>query len=155
MCRAQCSQFNCQEFRKFANVYEFEHVTSSPRFPRSNGKVENAIKTCKKLMLKSLESGSDPFLALLEWRNCPSEQLSLSPVQLLVGRRTRTPMPIAGTQLSTPTAPTAKSALTDAKRRQAIYYNRSTILRMSRRLASACLYCYCDVARTHAPSRHT
>jgi len=53
-------------------------------------------------------------------------QLSLSTVQLLMGRRTRTPTPIAGTQLSTPTAPTAKSALTDAKRRQAIYYNRST-----------------------------
>jgi len=120
------NQFSCQEFRKFADAYEFEHVTSSPRFPQSNGKVENAIKTCKKLMLKSLESGADPFLALLEWRNCPSEQLSLSPVQLLMGRRTRTPLPIVERQLLTPTAQDAKSALISAKRRQAHYYNRST-----------------------------
>ena len=85
--------FVCQEFQKFADSYEFEHHTSSPRFPSSNGKSENAVKTAKKLMTKALESGSDPFLALLEWRNCPSEQLSQSPVQLLMGRRTRTPFP--------------------------------------------------------------
>jgi len=28
------NQFNCQEFRKFADVYEFKHVTSSPRIPQ-------------------------------------------------------------------------------------------------------------------------
>ena len=82
-------------------------------------------------MTKALESGSDPFLALLEWRNCPSEQLSQSPVQFLMGRRTRTPLPTAECLLSTPTAGAAKSALTAAKQRQALYYNRSTKKRES------------------------
>ena len=87
--------FACQEFRKFADSYEFEHQMSSPRYPQSNRKSENAIKTAKRLMLKAMEAGSDPFLALLEWRNCPSEQLSKSPVQLLMDRRTCTPLPMA------------------------------------------------------------
>ena len=65
--------FVCQEFRKFADSYEFEHQTSTPRYPQSNGKSENAVMTAKRLMLKAMEAGSGPFLALLEWRNCPSE----------------------------------------------------------------------------------
>ena len=34
------SPFNSQEFRKFAELYEFEHQTSSPRYLQSNGKTE-------------------------------------------------------------------------------------------------------------------
>ena len=112
--------FGCQEFRKFADNYEFGHHISSPRFPQSNGKAENAVKQAKRLITEALESGSDPFLALLEWRNCPSEQLSQSPVQLLMGRRTGTPLPMAECLLSTRTAGAAKSALTAA-----LYYNGS------------------------------
>ena len=32
--------FNWSEFRLFANRYEFEHITSSPRYAQSNGNVE-------------------------------------------------------------------------------------------------------------------
>jgi len=38
------------EFKKFAEMYEFDHQTSSPRYSQSNGKVENAVKTAKRLM---------------------------------------------------------------------------------------------------------
>ena len=31
------SPFNCREFRAFAANYEFQHVTSSPRYAQSNG----------------------------------------------------------------------------------------------------------------------
>ena len=39
--------FNWSEFSTFAAMYEFEHITSSPEYPQSNGKVENAVKTSK------------------------------------------------------------------------------------------------------------
>jgi transposase InsO family protein len=43
-------QFDCSEFRKFASLWEFKHETSSPLYPQSNGKVEQAVKTAKQLM---------------------------------------------------------------------------------------------------------
>jgi hypothetical protein len=64
-------QFSSSDFADFAKTYEFVHVTSSPGYPQSNGKVENAVKTVKRIMKKSLKLGEDPFLALLSWRKKP------------------------------------------------------------------------------------
>ena len=47
------SPFRCGEFHQFAQKYEFDHQTSSPRYPQSNGKAENAVKTAKGLMTKA------------------------------------------------------------------------------------------------------
>ena len=69
--------------------------TSGPRYPQVNGKVENAVKTCKGLLLKAKEDKRDSLLAILSWRNTPSEGLSTSPVQRLMGRRTHTLLPTA------------------------------------------------------------
>ena len=118
------SPFGAAEFKLFAERWEFKHTTSSPRYPASNGRAENAVKTAKRLMLKASESHGDPLMALLDWRNTPSEQLGPSPAKLMFGRRTRTRLPEADVLLSTPSAAAAKSALTAAKERQASYYNR-------------------------------
>jgi len=37
-------QFTAEEFRKFAQKYDFEHVTSSSHYLWSNGKVEAAAQ---------------------------------------------------------------------------------------------------------------
>ena len=82
-----------REFQQFMRSYEIEHVTSSPHYPQSNGRAENAIKTAKNLLKKSKAAGTDLYLVLLAWRNTPSESLESSPSQRMFGRRTRTLIP--------------------------------------------------------------
>ncbi len=120
------SPFGAAEFKRFADRYEFKHTNSSPRYPQSNDRVENAVKSAKRLMAKVREANYDPFLALLEWRSTLSEQLGPSPAQLMLGRRTRTLLPVADKLLETSTSRAASEALANAKIRQASYYNRGT-----------------------------
>ena len=65
-----------EEFRKFAQKYDFEHVTSSPHYPRSNGKVEAAVKSAKRMLKKTRESGADQYLVLLDIRNTQATYLA-------------------------------------------------------------------------------
>ena len=58
--------------KNFSTDWQFEYRISSPRYPQANGKVENAVKTCKGLLLKAKEDKRDPLLAILAWRNTPS-----------------------------------------------------------------------------------
>ena len=117
--------FNAREFIHFARRYEFRHTTASPYWSRGNGRAQAAVKCAKRLMLKASEAGEDPYLALLEWRNTPSEQLGPSPAQLIFRRRTRTRLPTAGKLLETETAHQASAALYVAKEKQVHYYNRT------------------------------
>lgn len=39
--------FERHELKKFAREYEFNHVTASPKYPQSNGFVENGVKIVK------------------------------------------------------------------------------------------------------------
>ena len=39
------------------------HVTSSPAYPQSNGKVEAAVKSAKNVMRKLRKARTDPYLA--------------------------------------------------------------------------------------------
>ena len=81
-------QYLSKEFARFASSYEFKHITSSPRFPQSNGQVERTVQTVKRLLKRS----NDPYLALLSYRATPLPWCDLSPAQLSMGRRIRTPI---------------------------------------------------------------
>ena len=83
------SQLVSHEFHNFSVDWESEHVTSSPLYPKSNGKAESSVKVAKKLFKKALKDGKDPWLALLDQRNTPTEGLGCSPAQRLMSRRTR------------------------------------------------------------------
>ena len=88
------------EFQPFAKQYQFQHVTSSPRFPQSNGLVERTVQIAKKLLKKASEDNKDPYLAILELRSTPIPGVGLSPTQLLMGRRTRSTIPFKNTLLN-------------------------------------------------------
>ena len=64
-------QYDCVEFRTFAADWGFKHVTSSPRYPQSNGFAERMVQTVKKTMLKARQSSTDPDLSLLCLRTPP------------------------------------------------------------------------------------
>ena len=115
--------FNSYEFQQFVTSYDMEHVTSSPHYPQSNGKVENAIKTAKSLLKKSKAAKSDIYLALLEWRNAPSEGLESSPAQRMFGRRTRTLIPTTSELLKPKIVEDVPGKLLKRKQLQAKYYN--------------------------------
>ena len=118
--------FDSQEFRAFAAAYEFELVTSSSNYPQSNGRVQNAVKTAKKLMKKSKQAGTDFYLAFLDWRNTPTEGVGCLSVQRLCGRRTRTLLPTATSLLKPMTTPGVREKFHKEKERHTYYYNRGT-----------------------------
>ena len=120
-------QFSNAEFSSFAKKWAFQHITSSPHYPRSNGKAENAVRTVKKLFSKCKLSGESEFMALLNWRNTPTEGMDTSPSQRLMGRRCKTVMPCISTLLE-PRYITEKDTknIKTKKAKQAYYYNRNT-----------------------------
>ena len=92
-------QFASAEFAVFATKWKFEHITSSPHYPTSNGKAENTVKIVKRLFVKCRDSGESEFLALLDLRNTPTAGVGTSPAQLLMERRCKALLPVAGTLL--------------------------------------------------------
>ena len=90
--------YSSQEFKDFARAWDFEHVTSSPLYPQSNGLAERTVQTAKALMDKAHAQRTDPYLSLLEYRNTPVDGLK-SPAQLLMSRRLRSILPTTDKQL--------------------------------------------------------
>ena len=84
-------QFVSKEYQQFVQAYGFEHVTSSPYWSRSNGKTEATVNDAKSILKKS----PDIYLAQLNIRNTPPRGHSFSPAQRLMGRRTRSTVPLS------------------------------------------------------------
>lgn len=115
------------EFKEFVKTYGFEHITSSPRYAQSNGLAERTVQTVKNLLKKAKKANTDPYLAIMEFRNTPIEEVGMSPSQLLMGRRTRTQLPVREEALN-PSYNSAqvKSSLKQRQIKQKKYYDRNT-----------------------------
>ena len=83
-------QFISTEFAAFCDLYGITHITSSPYWPKGNGKAESAVKIVKTFMKKCTEIQ----LALLVYRNTPQEGHTLNPAQRSMGRRIRLNIPV-------------------------------------------------------------
>ena len=87
--------YSTMEFKDFAKNYGFEHVTSSPRYSQSMGFIEKYVQICKNLLKKAKKSNSDQYLALIEFWNTQIDDINMSPPQIMMGRRTRTKLPVS------------------------------------------------------------
>ena len=52
-------QYSSEIFSKFAKAYGFIHITSSPKYPQSNGEVKRAVRTIKSLLKKADDKKED------------------------------------------------------------------------------------------------
>ena len=113
-------QYASQQYSSFAKEYGFVHKTSSPYHPQGNGEAERAVKTIK----GHLKKDGDPYLALLAYRSTPLE-IGYSPSEFIMGRKLKTTVPIAESQLTprTPNLERVKLSDDQVKRRQKSNYD--------------------------------
>ena len=119
------SQFSSDRFHSFMKKWDIIHNTSSPHYPKSNGKAESAVKSAKRMLRKTCDT-EDPYLALLNIRNTPQQGVDLSAAQRLLGRRMKTMIPTTHNLLKPD--PDNKNVVDKLKLKQKIqqwYYNRS------------------------------
>ena len=81
-------------------MWGFKHITSSPRYPKSNRFVEQNMQVVKRALQKSLRTGDDPQMILLMLRTAPLCDRSLAPATKLMGRTLRTLFPKLETRQS-------------------------------------------------------
>ena len=105
-------------------TWKFQRVTSSPRYPQSNGCVEIAVQMVKRLMKKAKRDCADVYLALLDYRNTPTQGTESSPAQRLMSRRTKTLIPTSAKLLEPRVVEDHHQKIIENQARQAKYYNK-------------------------------
>ena len=83
-----------EAYRKFEKEWCFDHVTSSPHYPKSNGLIERTVKTVKMTLKKAKSSKLDPYLALLCIRTTPVDNVLPSPAEMLYTRKVQGNFPV-------------------------------------------------------------
>ncbi|KAK3511266.1 hypothetical protein QTP70_034683, partial [Hemibagrus guttatus] len=114
-------QFTDEQFKHFAAEYDFQHVTSSPHFPQSNGMAKRAVRTAKWILKQD-----DPHQALLSYHSTPTEPTRESLARLLMGREICTTLPVLKESLRPmwPNLEAVKTTNAKAKQCYEKYYNR-------------------------------
>ena len=82
-------------FKKLMTEYNVNHVTSSPRYPQSNGLAEKYVQIVKNLFHKVKEEGQDLYKCFMTYRNTPLSSTLPSPMQMLSNRITRSNLPLS------------------------------------------------------------
>lgn len=118
-------QYSSYEFEDFSKKWNFDHITSSPRYPQSNGLAERTVQTVKRLLKKTRKSGTDPLLAVLEYRTTPLSDTGCSPSQVLMSKKLRSVIPCLPVQLvpETPNLPKIKSLMRSSRLEQKNHYD--------------------------------
>ena len=103
----------------------FEHLTSSPRYPQSNGLAERAVQSAKNLLERSKRDNSDVHLGLLLMRNTPRHNNLKSPAERLLSRKTNIPLPTTDVSLKPQVVPNVPNALEKVRIQKKTYYDKN------------------------------
>ena len=79
-------KFTSYEYKNISQEWDFKHITTSPRYPKSNGFVERNKQTSKRALQKSLRTGDDSQMTLLMLRTAPLRDGSPAPATKLMSR---------------------------------------------------------------------
>lgn len=122
-CRLQRMLLLLQKIQSCSQLQTWESDISSRSLSRA-AQYENTVKkkVAKSLLKKAVKDNKDPWLALLDQRNTPTESLGSSPVQRLMSRRTRTLLSTA-TNLLYPKVPENVDQLLKLKRQKTKFYH--------------------------------
>ena len=74
-------QFSSVAFKKFTEEWDISHVTSSPRYAKSNGFIEKMVGIVKGIIKKAKSAGTNIHKALLAYRACPLSNGMKSPAE--------------------------------------------------------------------------
>jgi hypothetical protein len=116
--------YSSAEFKLFTQAYGFQHITSSPRYPQSNGYVERMIQVVKNTMKKCADTKQDLQLALLSLRTTPISGTLPSPAELLNSRQMKSTLPLVSKHSSKDELSTEE--LKKRQNTQKVYYDRGT-----------------------------
>lgn len=119
-------QFKSAEFSEFAKSYDFQHHTSSPLYPKSNGIFEKTVGIVKGILKKYADDGSDFHMSLLIYRATPILD-GQSPAEILNnGRKLRSNLPMADSCRGNHFTESYERAKIQQKLKQKQYHDRNT-----------------------------
>jgi hypothetical protein len=116
--------FASHKFTGFAKEWGFNVVTSSPRYPQSNGLAERAVQMVKKWIKKSKFDGTELSTSLMAYRSTQISGVDLTPSQLLFNRQIKTKIPACVEHLRPRINHGVKDKLEARQERQTAYYDR-------------------------------
>ena len=116
-------QYDSELFRQFAEKWSFDHITSSPTYPQSNGFIERNIQTVKRTMEKATMSNVDIEKALQNLRATPVDHSLPSPSELLNNRMIRGSLPIR-VQNNNPIKDQISDRLIERQQNQKYYFDK-------------------------------
>jgi len=110
------------EFDIFCEENNIIHELTAPYNPQANGLAESAVKNCKYLLIKCLETKENFQNSLAAWRAIPRED-KLSPYELLFKKKPKSHLPSLKQKQNHPIAIAAKERI---NQRSFDYFNRKT-----------------------------
>ena len=89
--------YTAEVFTNLMREYNVNHITSSPRYPESNGLAEKYVQIVKNLFYKAKEEGKDLFKCLMVYCNIPLSHSLQSSMQILPSRSARSDLSLSNT----------------------------------------------------------